>query len=83
MLTEDWLYAYIKSNPDVAFGSIYRDICFKTFSDDKTLYDAIKSLMVYGIITETKTYDNTFYSISKEFIRNGKIDGILNDSNLY
>jgi hypothetical protein len=80
---KEWLLKHIEENPDISFGSVYRDACmtrnmiFNAYDDN--LFNAITQLESEGFIQVTKKDNNTFYNLDQNFIRNKLIDQITND----
>jgi len=83
MELKEWLPKHIEENPDISFGSIWRDACLTRDivfnSHDGSMFKVIDQLKSEGIIRETKRDNDTFYNLDQSFIRNKLIEQITND----
>ena len=68
---EKWVLNHISNNPNISFGSLFRDSCFY-----------IKKLVAEGIITETRNDDNSYYNLGKELKRDKILNTLLNDEKI-
>jgi hypothetical protein len=78
---KSWLIKYITNNPDVAYGSIWRDVCIlcriKVMYKDVYMNKALDELVSDGSVTITKRNNDTFYNLGKEYERENKLKAIL------
>lgn len=81
MKLEEWLIEYITQNPNVSFGSVYRDACYARDigfnAHDASLFLAIDELLAEGLIIETKKDNNTFYNLGIQLNRDKLIDQLI------
>lgn len=81
MKLKEWLIEYITKNPNVAFGSIYRDACYAKDigfnAHDGSLFLSINKLVSNGTIIELKMNNNTFYNLGTQLKRDKTIDQLF------
>lgn len=81
MKLKEWLIEYITQNPNVSFGSVYRDACYARDIDfnshDDSLFLAIDELLADGHIIQTKKDNNTFYNLGIQLNRDKLIDQLI------
>lgn len=81
MKLKEWLIEYITQNPNVAFGSVYRDACYARDigfnAHDGSLFLAIDELVLDGLIVQTKRDNNTFYSLGTQLHRDRLINQLI------
>lgn len=88
MKLKEWLIEYITQNPNVSFGSVYRDACYAHFkvrrwrdigfnAHDGSLFLAIDELVLDGLIVQTKRDNNTFYNLGTQPHRDKLIDQLI------
>ena len=81
MKLKEWLIEYITQNPNVSFGSVYRDACYARDigfnSHDGSLFLAIDELLAEGLIIQTKKDNNTFYNLGIQLNRDKLINQLL------
>lgn len=83
MKLEEWLIEYITQNPNVSFGSVYRDACYARDigfnSHDGSLFLAIDELLAEGLIIQTKKDNNTFYNLGIQLNRDKLINQLISN----
>lgn len=81
MKLKEWLIEYITQNPNVSFGSVYRDACYARDigfnAHDGSLFLAIDELVLDGLIVQTKRDNNTFYNLGTQLHRDKLIDQLI------
>ena len=65
----DWVIQHITNNPNITFGSLYRDACFSKFKVDE-LSSVLKILKEEDKIIKVSTNFNSYYNLSKQLQRN-------------
>jgi len=66
---QDWLIKHIGDNPNINFGSLYRDSCYQYSREKDDIFSILKNLVNEEIITETKKDHNTYYNLGKQLHR--------------
>ena len=81
----DWMINHIGENPNISFGSIYRDVCLANnkfyLEPGSRIHDEIfknvELLKKEEIILESKHSSNSFYILNKQLTRNSIIENLL------
>ncbi len=79
---EKWVLNHISNNPNISFGSLFRDSCFYIKNQHSWFFLTIKKLVAEGIITETRNDDNSYYNLGKELKRDKILNTLLNEEKI-
>lgn len=66
---QEWIIQHITENPNITWGSLYRDCCFTKFKVDN-LTTNTKILVDKEIIIISRIDYNSYYNLGKQLQRN-------------
>lgn len=68
---KEWLIEHISDNPNITWGSLYRDTCYSKYSREiDILGSVLKKLVDDEVISETRKENNSYYNLGKQLQRN-------------
>jgi len=68
---KEWLIEHISDNPNITWGSLYRDTCYSKYSREiDILCSVLKKLVDDEVISETRKEYNSYYNLGKQLQRN-------------
>jgi len=68
---KEWLIEHISDNPNITWGSLYRDTCYSKHSREiDMLGSVLKKLVDDEVISETRKDNNSYYNLGKQLQRN-------------
>lgn len=68
---KEWLIEHISDNPNITWGSLYRDTCYSKYSREiDILGSVLKKLVDDEVISETRKEYNSYYNLGKQLQRN-------------
>lgn len=81
----EWVISHISDNPDISFGSLYRDVCLCSnrfyLEPGSRIHDEIfkyvRLLKEESLIVEIEHSNNRFYRLNKQLSRDKGIMKIL------
>ena len=77
MELENFLLKQISNSPNIAFGTLYRDVCICTITNGETTFvdinNALNSLIEKNLIVSEHRDNNTFYNLGQQLKREKKL----------